>query len=96
MLNLVSYFSDEGEIVLDPFAGSGTTLLAAKLLGRRWIGAEIDQVWWDRAIARVALAPGQMTPSDLERLNRWRESQASRQADMARMKNHTAKIRAGY
>lgn len=34
--------SNPGDIVLDPFAGSGTTLAVAKKLGRRWIGFEIS------------------------------------------------------
>jgi adenine-specific DNA-methyltransferase len=38
---IVSASSDEGDLVLDPFCGSGTTLQAAEELGRRWIG--IDQ-----------------------------------------------------
>jgi DNA modification methylase len=42
MLELVSLFTDEGETVLDPFAGSGTTGAAALRLGRRFIGCELD------------------------------------------------------
>jgi site-specific DNA-methyltransferase (adenine-specific) len=41
-LHLLSRFAIPGQVVLDPFAGSGTTLLAAKLLGLEYIGFEID------------------------------------------------------
>jgi site-specific DNA-methyltransferase (adenine-specific) len=34
--------SDEGDIVLDPFIGTGTTALAAKKLGRKFVGIDID------------------------------------------------------
>ena len=35
--------SDEGDVILDPFIGTGTTAIAAKKLGRKFIGIDIDQ-----------------------------------------------------
>ena len=39
---IVSLASDPNSLVLDPFGGSGTTFVAAELLGRDWIGIELD------------------------------------------------------
>jgi modification methylase len=43
-----------GEVILDPFLGSGTTAAVAKRLGRRFIGIEREQTYADAALARIA------------------------------------------
>src|SRR5207244_2694872 len=52
--------SDPGDLVLDPFAGSGTTLVVAKKLGRHWVGFELSANYVARIQARLEAAqPGQ-------------------------------------
>ena len=46
--------SDEGDLVLDPFAGSGTTLAAAKKLNRRFLGFELSEEYARNVEARLA------------------------------------------
>lgn len=52
----VSDFSDHGEVILDPFMGSGTTGVAALQLGRKVIGIELDQQYYDIACHRIEKA----------------------------------------
>ena len=52
---LVRDYSEPGDLVCDPCAGGGTTLLAAKLLGRRYLGSDIDAEHVE--IARERLRP---------------------------------------
>lgn len=53
MTTLVETFSQEGETVLDPFMGSGSTILAAKSLGRNSIGFEVVREYFDIAESRL-------------------------------------------
>ena len=49
----INLFSHPGDIVLDPFCGSGSILVAAKELGRPAVGVEIDERWARIAVERL-------------------------------------------
>lgn len=48
--------SDEGDVVFDPFAGSGTTMVTAKKLGRNFLGVELDEHFAVLAEKRLLMA----------------------------------------
>ncbi len=51
---LLRYSAGQDDLVLDPFSGSGTTLVAARRLGRRAIGIEIEERYCALAVERLA------------------------------------------
>jgi DNA modification methylase len=53
LLPLIEAFTRPGDLVLDPFAGSGSTLVAARTLGRRYLGIELDADYHATACRRM-------------------------------------------
>ena len=73
--------SNKGDIVLDPFLGSGSTLMAADSIGRRCFGLELDPLYVDVAIRRYQQATGkavvlEQTGETFQQLAERRRSQA--------------------
>ena len=50
---LISLVTKEGQTVLDPFCGCGTTLVAARKLNREYIGFEINEEYYDNILLRM-------------------------------------------
>ena len=50
---LVKSYTNENDLIFDPFAGSGTTLVAAKKLNRRAMGCELHRPYFDIAQVRI-------------------------------------------
>lgn len=54
MSELLIDFTNPGDLICDPFMGSGTTGVAAARLGRRFVGVELDQKYFDISCERIA------------------------------------------
>ncbi len=61
---VIEEYSDKGEIILDPFCGSGTTLLEARLVGRHAIGVDLNPVAY--YVSRVKTNP--ISPQQLRKM----------------------------
>jgi site-specific DNA-methyltransferase (adenine-specific) len=59
MVHLVDALSEQGQMVVDPFMGSGTTGVACMNLGRKFIGIEIEPKYFDIACERIENAQRQ-------------------------------------
>lgn len=68
LLDIVSWFSDPGELVIDLCAGAGTTALACRLLGRSCRAWELDPKWATYAAAR---AEASLSERDLKLVLEW-------------------------
>lgn len=64
IIRLVVLGTKPRDIILDPFCGSGTTCVAAKKLGRRWIGIEIDEKYAAIARRRIQNTPRPLFKDD--------------------------------
>mgnify|MGYP006271480841 FL=1 len=53
---IVKLSSNPGDVVFDPFVGSGTTLTVAALHGRRWLGCEMSEEYAEKATQRIRYA----------------------------------------
>jgi predicted RNA methylase len=60
---LIEKLTSPDGLVVDFFAGSGTTAVAAKAIGRRWIGFEIDPATAERASRRITAADAESNPA---------------------------------
>jgi hypothetical protein len=90
---LVEGGSTSGELVLDPFAGSGTTCKTAKDLGRRYLGIEIDGRYAGIARLRIRVR-GYPRPRQHKSLLNWRSSLA-RALALARLRRSKMKRQPG-
>jgi DNA modification methylase len=57
----IEAFTDEGDIVLDPFTGSGTTAYVSHVMNRHYIGFEISEKYYEMAVRRIKAEQAQLT-----------------------------------
>lgn len=57
----IQLWSNPGEIVLDPFAGIGSTGVVAAQTGRRFVGCELKESYYTQAVANLRVAANQLT-----------------------------------
>ena len=50
---ILSNFSEENDIIYDPFMGIGTTAYVSQKMNRQWLGSELDKEYFDKAMQRI-------------------------------------------
>lgn len=84
--------SNAGEVVLDPFAGSGTTLAVAKKLGRHFLGFELSSNYARQVSQRLkSIEPGDPLDGSEDPLVSAPSTGQGRRLDPARQRKQTAK-----
>lgn len=77
LLKLVALFTNRGEVVLDPFCGSGAVGEACLRLGRSYIGFDSDKYWVNRTWARLKNLPANSDVTDEQALALCRMKEAA-------------------
>ncbi len=54
MMRLIEKYTDINDVIFDPYCGTGTTLVSAKMLGRRYIGCEIEPKYFKITMDRLS------------------------------------------
>lgn len=67
---LVLAASHEGDLVADPFSGSGTTLVVAEQLGRKWAGCDLEFQYNEWAIHRIENVPKKLSSAEWLEMDR--------------------------
>ncbi len=74
---MLTAFSDPGDLIYEPFCGSGTQIVAAERAGRRCFAMELDPVYCDVAVRRWEMATGRR--AQLENCNETTIGRETRQ-----------------
>jgi hypothetical protein len=67
----ISRLTNPGDIVVDPFIGGGTTGVACKQIGRRWLGFELEEERATKARARIGAVPVPLLAYSEEQMEMW-------------------------
>jgi hypothetical protein len=73
LAQIIRAYSDPSDVVLDPFAGSGSTALTCFLTGRKCISYENDSMWYQQSIIRFNRVKEMLGPAQVEQLLRQPE-----------------------
>lgn len=65
IIQLINYYTKEGDLIFDPFMGSFTTAVCCHKTGRRYLGAELDKEYFEKGSERLNKIKSQLTIFDL-------------------------------